>query len=211
MSSEAGDGATRPWYRRRSWIVAGVVLFVAAIAVVTDIPGRNTASFRRQDLAAFVSGLQLEVAQCNAGLHDALVAYGDAAVTNSKVPTSTAATFVQDGIAACSFTNAGVVALASQQAPRALSTLAVGGLPSQLGLWAALDAFTTLQDLKVIVIQPGDSAARSKYMAEVAALDRRRSQIDQIVRKAEELTGAKRAALSLTEVSGFKVAPEAAR
>lgn len=194
-----------PWYRRRSWVVAGLVLVVVAVAVITDLPRRNTPRFRREDLAGFISGLGSEVAQCNAGLHDAIVAYEEATSPHPKVPTSTAASFVQDGIAACSFTNAGVVALGSQQAPRTLLTLGVGHLPSQVGLWAALDAFSALQDLKVIVAHPSDAAARSKYRAQVVALDRRRSVIEQMVARAQTLAGTKRASFPLTEVRGFTI------
>ncbi|MHB8504256.1 MAG: hypothetical protein ACYDEN_00805, partial [Acidimicrobiales bacterium] len=136
-----GEGSDRPpWYRRRNWVAAGLALAIVVASVVTDLPRRDTPALRRQDLSGFLSGIEDQVAQCNAGLHDALAAYHDALEPRPTVPVSTAAAFVEDGIAACSFSNAGVVALASQQAPRTLLTLGVGSLPSQVGLWAAYDA-----------------------------------------------------------------------
>lgn len=193
----------RARHRRRGWVAAGVVVVVVAAAVVLDLPRRDSPALRRQDLSGFVTGLESEVGQCNAGLHDALAAYADARSVPPKLPVSTAASYVQDGIAACSFTNSGVVGLSSEQAPRTLLPLGLGPLPSQLGMWASYDAFSTLQDLKVVVAHPGDAAARSRYDAQVAALARRRAQVEQTVTRAQVAAGAPATGLPLTAVHGL--------
>lgn len=192
-----------PWYRRRGWLVAVAVVLVAAIAVVVDLPRRNTPALRRQDLASFLSGLETEVGQCNAGLHDAVHAYNDATAVPRTLPMSTAATYTQDGISACSFTNSGVVALASQQAPRTLLPLGVAKLPSQVGVWAAYQAFTALQDLKVVIAHPSSATAVATYDKRIAALNAQRAAIEHEITSAQHLAGARPADLPLTQVGAL--------
>lgn len=206
-TSRAHDlgGRERSWHHRRTLLAAGAVVAVLGVSVLSDLPRTDTPALRRQDLAGFVTSLGAQVAQCSAGVHDALAAYGDATASPPKLPMSTAASYVQDGIDACSFINSGVVGLSSQQAPRTVLGLGVGSLPAQVGLWASFDAFSMLQDLKVVVAHPGDAAARRRYLAQVSALDQRRARVEQIVTSAEARAGAPRSDLALTEVLAYSV------
>ena len=203
-AAAAGPGRL-PWYRRRSWLWAVAVVLIVAVAVVLDLPGRNTPALRRTDLANFISGLDTQVGQCDAGLHDALSAYRDAVLPRPKLPMSTAAGYTADGIAACSFTNSGIVALGSQQAPRTLLPFGVGSIPAQLGLWADYQAFTTLQDLKVVIAEHGAPAAIAIFDTRVAALDAQRSRVEDQIVRAEHRMGAKPSLLPLTDVSPLPV------
>lgn len=183
-TEERGD---RHRYRRAGrWLLAAVTA-CAVIAVVSDFPLRASAGDKRADLKSYLSTVKGDVGQCNAGLHDAVTAYHDQLV--GKLSHAIATTYTEQAIAACSFTNSGVVDLGGVEPPRSLTSLHLDSFAPSVDAWAYLDAFTVLQDLKDVERAPGSAAAVAAYDHEVRLLDRRRKAITGLADRAEGEVG----------------------
>lgn len=188
--------------RRSYWWLAAVAA-VALGVVVVDLTTRATNDYRRSTLQSYFHTVDHDVAQCRTGLHDAVVAYVGAVTGTPPVAAGIDSLFTKQAIATCSFTNAGVVSLGSTQPPQAIGSPAVDHLAHQVDAWAYLDAFTLLQDLRVVIAHPGDTTARAAFAHEVAALHRRRARIEQLVASAERAVGAPVRPMHLTDVTGL--------
>lgn len=194
-------GDARPRRRRRWgwWWAAGAAALVIAIVVV-DMPVHASAAYRRSTLQSYLRSVDSDVARCRAGLHDAVEAYVGSVLGTPKVPAGVPDEFARQGIAVCGFTDSGVVNLGTTQPPRSITSPAVQAIAHQVDAWAYLDAFTVLQDLRHVIARPGSAAARQALSTEVAALHRRRQQIEQLVARADHAVGAPVASLPLTPV-----------
>lgn len=158
---------------------------VAAVAVFTDLPTGATAHYRQQQVTGFLATVHRDVAQCNAGLHDAVAAYAAWQAGDGVASQSTAATFTRQAIAVCSFTNSGVVNLGNYQPPQAVASPTVDQIAPQVDAWAYLDAFTFLHDLQTLISQPSSAKDRRVASSELAALHARRTRIESLVLEAQ--------------------------
>lgn len=194
-----------PPRRRRGrayWWVAAVVV-VAVVAVVLDVTTHTTPDYRRSTLQHYLHTVDHDVAQCRTGLHDAVVAYVGTVTGTPTVASGIDGLFTKQGIATCSFTNAGVVSLGSTQPPQVIATPTVDRIAHQVDVWAAYDAFTLLQDLRVVIDHPGRQSARQAFAHELATIQRRRSRVERLVASAERAVGAPARPLALTAVTGL--------
>jgi len=196
----AGAAAGRRTGARRWWLA--LVALAAAVAALTDLVTHAGPDYHRAQLRAYLSAAAHDVAQCQAGLRDAVQAYSRWADGTPGADRATAAVFTRQGISVCGFANSGVVQLTSDQPGRPIASPAVDRIAPAIARWAYLDAFTFLQDLRVAIGHPRP-AARARAERELAALTRQRERAESlagVVERAHHLRGAP---LRLVQVSSL--------
>lgn len=186
---------------RRWWLL--LVVLAAAIAVVTDLTTHASPGYHRAQLRAYISGAFGDVAQCQAGLRDAVSAYTGWTTGAPDRTRSLATTFAGQAIAVCGFANENVVNLVSDQPARSIASPAVDKLAGQVGTWAYLDAFTFLQDLRSLIAHPASASARGKAEAELAALAAQRARVEALVEKVERAGGIPARPVQLVQLSSL--------
>lgn len=184
------DGSSPlPWYRKPTWWATGAVLTGLAVTVVLDLPRPATQAGRQADLRSFVASVQGDVAPCSAGLHDAMRAYDDALRRPPLLSVGIARRFVQDGIAACTFTNSGIVALGNAQPPRSLASEHLGPLAKESLLWASLDAEAALRQLGDLLAAPTNTSIYAALQRSLHTLAGARATVESQVRGAQRHLG----------------------
>jgi hypothetical protein len=177
------------------------VAVILAVTVGTDLTTRATPTTRRSDLSGFTATIESDIGSCSAGLHDAVAAYRDS--QSHKLSSSLARSYDKDGISACSFTNSGIVDLGGLQPPDSLSRLNLTDVAADVGNWAYLDGFTTLQDLGAIMDSGASSRLVGSFDAEAAATNHERQTIEGLVDTAQSSLGMQPAGIPLTVVGSL--------
>lgn len=190
----------RRWW---AWVTGVVVAATLGAMVVTDLPVHASAGYRRQALRGYLATVAGDVAQCRAGLHDAVVAYVGATTGTPHVARGVPATFAAQAVAVCGFDNSGVVDLGTTEPLRTIAGPVVDRIGPQVDAWAYLDAFTLLQDLRAVMAQPSAAGPRAAFSQELAALTARRHTIEQLVATAQRSLGAPPRPLPLTDVGAL--------
>jgi hypothetical protein len=187
IAAPPGTGAPAVPPRRRAtrrWWLALLALGVA-IAVLTDLPVHAIPAYHRAQLRGYLSAGLGDVAQCQAGVRDAVVAFTGWAAGADGATRGTADTFTRQAIGVCGFANTGIDALGNTEPPRSIASPVVDRLAPALGTWAYLDAFTFLQDLRTLIAHPGSRAGRARVNAALRALSAQRSDVETLAERAE--------------------------
>jgi hypothetical protein len=171
---------------------------ILALTVATDLTTRATPTGRRADFSGYTATIESDIGSCSAGLHDAVAAYRDA--RSHKLSSAIAMSYDKDGISACSFTNSGIVDLGGLQPPDSLSRFNLTNVAADVGTWAYLDSFTTLQDLGAVMRSGASSRLVASFDAEAATTNRERQTIEGLVDAAQSSLGMKSDGIPLTVV-----------
>lgn len=167
--------------------ILAALVAVAAVAAITvaDLPTRSTPAYRAHALAGYVAGIEGDVAECSAGVSDAVRAATGALRGAPDASVGMAGTLTQHAIAACSFTNNGVVDLAGLQPPPGTASPVTDAIAPSVARWVFPTAFTMLQALATVLDHPAARAPRRRFAAEVRLLQADRRRVEDLVGRAE--------------------------
>ena len=118
------------------WPVVICLTFAVAIAIATDQTSPQTNANRLTDLRNYYQVEQTGMSSCSGGLRDSLIAYR-AILTGASTDRTTAESIAVAGSQACSPTSNGdLYDMATNNPPRDLLSLGVGGANAALYQWA---------------------------------------------------------------------------
>jgi hypothetical protein len=167
---------TRIWDRHRRLAIAGAVLVIAAVTVITDLP---TSTSRASDISAersVMTELNSDVGPCAYGINQALGIWKlEAAHTLSAADRAPTPGLLGDDQTACSFTSNGIFDLSNIQVPGTPAGKQLAQLVSTATLWTTSDALRAIEDVQTLMNRPSDAAARHDLNKQERALaaDRR--------------------------------------
>jgi hypothetical protein len=192
------DGGTppaqhRPWFTR-PWVlgVTAVVVGVGA-AVLVDLPHRTTKIQQVKEVAAVVRSVDSSIRPCVYAVGQAFTLYHDD--TAGFLTTSERAALpklISDDAKACSFTNTSVALLGTD----VFGTLTLSSTPAARDLtamvqavldWESTDAQTAVVDIRALISDPHDAAARAQLATRVRMLARARAEADTDVDRARQM------------------------
>jgi hypothetical protein len=179
------------WPRRKlpRWIylvATGLVIMAVAVALVH----RPSAGERASDLRGYLQQVTADIDSCAGGVGESLDALhlvqSGAASTPGDV--SDGISVAQQGAANCSPANNELIDdLENYQAPESLYSFRLASAVTALVDWAAPDAERVQTDVASVLAAHGAVArgqAQARLTSDLAALDRKRTQIDTIIDKA---------------------------
>lgn len=185
------EDRSRPWYRRRGWLLTWSLLVLAGAAAVVDYPHQASGTQKAHDGAAFVKSVTANLLPCDVSLQNAFDVYGSVTGGSSPLRRSEAARLLQDDLQACSFTNSNLYSMATTSPPRSLSHSGLTNLTSTLTLWADPNADAAILDLSKLLANPSNTSARADLKGRIAALARYRAQALAMVATADKRLHAK--------------------
>lgn len=191
-SDGAGADAHKPWYRRRAVLVAGVVVVVGLITVISDLPVHGS---RSQDIAeerTVIDQVNTDVAPCALAIHESLAFYqAEVDHTLSAADKATAPGFLRDDQAACSFTNETIYDLSTIEVPGSAAGKHIGNVVSITTLWATSDALGAIEDVQALDTDAANASARSDLAKRLRSLAADRAQVDDQMKAADQVLSAK--------------------
>jgi hypothetical protein len=173
---KAGAGAKAPiWQRHRGLSITVVVLVIALITVLTDLP---TSTSRASDISAersVMSELNSDLQPCAYGVHQALGIWTLAAAHQlSAADRAPTPGLLSDDQSACSFTSEGIFDLANIQVPGTPAGKELGQLVETATLWTTSDSLRVIEDVQTLLSNPGDTSVRRDLSKEETQLARDR-------------------------------------
>jgi len=190
----AGDkiagGRGRPWYRRRAVLVAGAVVLIAAITVVSDLPQKASSGQKVADAKSVLHALDTDVHPCAYSVQQTFDLYQrqlDGTVTageRGQIPG-----LMRDDQDACSFANATIFNLSTITLPGTPAGRDMGTAVNTVTLWATSDALAAIEDVQALTTNPHDAKAQSGLTEEVRLLAGDRAKADAEVAAASRAAG----------------------
>jgi hypothetical protein len=179
------------WPRRKlpRWTylaAAGLVVVAVAVALVH----RPSAGERASDLRGYLQQVTADIESCAGGVGESLSALHQvqSGAANTPGDVSAGISVAQQGAANCSPANNELIDdLENYQAPESLYSFRLASAVTALVDWAAPDAERVQIDVANVLAAPGAFArgqAQARLTSDLAALDRKRAQINAIIDKA---------------------------
>lgn len=164
------------WQRHRNLSIAAVVLVIALITVLTDLP---TSTSRASDISAeraVMSEVNSDLQPCAYSVHQALSIWALASTHRlSAADRAPTPGLLSDDQSACSLTNQSVYDLASNiQPPTTAAGKQLGQLINTATLWTTSDALQAVEDVQALMNKPGNVAALNGLKKEEAQMARDR-------------------------------------
>jgi hypothetical protein len=165
----------QPWYRRRAGLVAGAVVAILVVTVLTDLPAPDN---RASDIAAaktVISQTSTDLAPCANATGEAFQLYGfRTAGTITGYQRANAAQWLNQDVVACSFANAQVFDLSNVDVPGTPSGKLLGDMLSWATQWATSDALNAMDAIEKLMVDPNDAAERATLQTQwhLMAVDR---------------------------------------
>ena len=179
------------WPRRKlpRWTyLAAAGLVVVAVAVA--LAHRPSAGERASDLRGYLQQVTADIESCAGGVGESLSALHQvqSGAANTPGDVSAGISVAQQGAANCSPANNELIDdLENYQAPESLYSFRLASAVTALVDWAAPDAERVQIDVANVLAAPGAFArghAQARLTSDLAALDRKRAQINAIIDKA---------------------------
>ncbi|MGO9196212.1 MAG: hypothetical protein ACLQK4_03660 [Acidimicrobiales bacterium] len=164
-----------PWYKRRRTLVIGVILLIAAVTVVTDLPQNASRGVQVGSDTTVVNSVNASVKSCAFAVHESLGLYGEektdklTASERAQVPS-----LLGDDQAACSFTNDDIYTLSNIEVPGSAAGKYLERLVGTVTTWATSDALAAIEAIQTLWASPSDAkAVRALGVAEKRLIDDR--------------------------------------
>ena len=150
------------WQRHRRLSIALVVLVIALITVLTDLP---TSTSRASDISAetsVMSEVNSDLQPCAYSIHQALTIWSLASTHRlSAADRAPTPGLLSDDQSACSLTNESTYDLASNiQTPSTAAGKQLAQLVATATLWTTSDALEAVEAVQTLMTKPGDAGAR---------------------------------------------------
>ena len=190
-----------PWYKRRAWLVAAVLVAVVSITVVTDLPQNSSRSGQISDDSTVMSQVNEDVGPCSYAVSESFTIYRD--LTGHTLTPSEANQvpgLLRDDQTACSFTDDSIYQLSTIDVPGSPSGKEMGQLVSTVTLWATSDALSAIEQIQVLDGDPSNGDAAGRLGQDEQLLQRDRAQAEDELSAADALVRAELPALQLAKV-----------
>lgn len=186
------------WYRRRSVLVAALVLVVLVVTVVSDLPQHASRSAQISSDSSVVHQVVADVGPCAYAVREVFTIYGDK-LTSRLTPSDTARvpSLLRDDQNACSFTDQSIFDLANVEVPGSAAGRHLQELVSTVTLWATADGLAAIEAVQSLFSHPGDRVARRRLAKATSELIHDRLQAMTEIAAANHALGARLPALRL--------------
>jgi hypothetical protein len=168
--------AREPWYRRRTFLFAGAIVVVLAIAVVTDLPTPTTHAADLASASAFVREVNTDLRPCGFAL---LEAYGwrKDQLRGSLSPSQRALVpqFLSDDAVACSYVDPSVLDLTSLESPETTAARPIGQVVATATVWVTGDALGAIEAIEELRTNPTNHKALAALARDTRLLARDRA------------------------------------
>jgi hypothetical protein len=153
------DAATPlAWYRRRGTLVAGVVVAILAVTIITDLPAPDN---RASDIAAaktIVSQINTDLSPCTNASSEAFQLYSfKVAGTLNSYENANEQQIISQDVVACSLANEQVFELSDINVPLTSSGKLLAAALSWATLWATSDALDAMNAIQRLMLAPADA------------------------------------------------------
>jgi hypothetical protein len=185
------EDAEAPWYRRRGVLLAGTVVVVVAIAVVTDLPTPASRASQVATANAFVAEINTDLAPCDYSLGEAYGIRADQ--LDGTVPAADVAqipSLLRDDEMACSYAGPTISDLTSIESPGTVANRPLGQMLSTATQWATYDALSALDDIQELFEHPDSTSDASGLVRATSLLERDRASARSSIRASDQLLDA---------------------
>jgi hypothetical protein len=160
------------WFRRVGLPVIAVVAIIVAIAVVTDLPQRQSLAGERSTAASLITEVNGDVKTCAYAMGESVTIYRDwirrnlSASDRSRVPS-----LLSQDAEACSFTSSSINDLSQIEEPGTGAGKYLANVLSFSMSWTTSDALGAIEDFSRLTAHPNNKRAaddlrdRAKYLA----------------------------------------------
>jgi hypothetical protein len=193
------DQGPRPFYKRRSVIVTGVVIIVLAITVITDLPQHASLPVQIAGDKTVVQEVNADVGPCAFAANESFTLYADQKAHSldqselSKVPG-----LLNDDQSACSFTSDSIYELSSDiEVPGSAAGRPLGQMVSTVTLWATSDALSAIESIQALTNDPANASALAQLEKDERQLSSDRAEAEAQLSSADKLLGTKLPGLNL--------------
>ena len=190
-----------PWItQHRKVSAAGGVVLALGLVAVADWPHQATQGQLQGDLQAYVTQLRADVLSCGVEVEETLSAYNQimAGVSTDR---NTAIGIADRAALDCTPAgNAKILDLAATQPPRSVASYHLDIGAAQLYGWASSDAVDAMQDVRQLLVSPGDPARLADLKQRLGDMQQRAAAAQGIFDKAATALGAPSESLSLDAV-----------
>ena len=158
----ASDGAPKApfWQRRRTLTIAVVVLVIAVITVLTDLP---VSTSRASDISAetsVMSEVNSDLGPCALAIHQAVGIWElQAAHRLSAADRAPTPGLLNDDQVACSLASEGIYDLSDITVPETPAGKHLGQMVGTALLWTTSDALGAIEDVQTLMNHPEDAGA----------------------------------------------------
>lgn len=199
-ASTAPGATSRPWYRRRSILVAAGVIAIGAITVITDLPQHASRPAEIAGDTSVMSQVNSDVGPCSYALGETFLIYSDLkARMLSASDVALAPRLLSDDQSACSFTDDSIYQLANIEVPGSAAGKRLGQLVSTVTLWATSDALSAIEDVQILYSNQADAAALTKLGRDEQMLRHDKAQAEAELAHADKVLATRLPPLKLTD------------
>jgi hypothetical protein len=202
LGPEPGEGG-QTWYRRRSVLVAALVMVVLVVTVVIDLPQHASRSAQISSDSSVIRQVSADVGPCAYAVAEVFTIYGDK--LSSRLTPSDAArapSLLRDDQNACSFTDQSIFNLANIEVPGSAAGRHLQELVSTVTLWATSDGLAAIEAVQSLFSHPSDGAARRQLAMATSELTHDRLQAMAEIAAANHVLRARLPALRLPSPFG---------
>lgn len=150
----------KPWYRRSTAVAGAVLLAVAAIAVVADLPTHATQRDHVSTITAEINAINKDIRPCSYAVKQAFSIYRhDVRGQMTAHQTSQAEGLLRDDQNTCTFTNQSVINLGTITLPQTSAGLQLSGVVKSVLVWETSDGAGAIDDVQTLLANPTDAKA----------------------------------------------------
>jgi hypothetical protein len=164
--------AKQPWWQRHRALAIGVVvLVIAAITVLTDLPVGTTRSSDLNAERSVMSEVNSDLAPCALAVRQAIGIWTlQSAHQLSGPDRAPTPGLLSDDQAACSLAGEGVYDLSDIEVPQTAAGKHIGELVATTLLWTTSDALRAIEDVQTLMNHPNDAAVLADLTKQEARL-----------------------------------------
>lgn len=180
-----------PWYRRPWFLIAAVVVVVAAVSIVTDLPHPISVS---QDVAAqnaVLAQMRSDVQECAYGVQESFslfARYDAGSLSPSELATTK--TYVAEDEVPCSFAGQPVYDLTQNiQITLTAAGRRVDAAHTALDHWITGTALKAIEDIRQLLDDPAAPGVRANLAYQARELNRERTTVLTDIAQADRILG----------------------
>ncbi|MHB1988853.1 MAG: hypothetical protein ACYCSF_12880 [Acidimicrobiales bacterium] len=153
--------AAIPWYKKKRFLVSGVLALIVAVTVVTDLPQPASRGVQVAGDKSVLSSVNASVRSCAYAVKESFGIYHDEQV-DSLTPSETAQVpgLLRDDQDACSFTSEDIFNLSNLEVPGSVAGKYLERLVGTVTTWATSDGLAAIEAIQTLSSHPGNKKAR---------------------------------------------------
>lgn len=205
-SADAGTAGTKPWFKRRGWLISGALVVMVAVAVIVDLPEHQNRPGQISDDTSVMSQVNSDIGPCSYALKESFIIYRRLVAHNLKPSeVGQVPSLLSQDQTACSYADDNIYQLSQIDIPNSPSGKYMGQVINSVTLWATADALAVIEEIQAVAAKPADfkapsTRARKRLARFEELLTQDRAKAEAELARANSMLQTRLPALNLTRV-----------